>query len=45
LTFELDVFRNKDTLKNAEYILEGKYDKELIPQRYKFLFEKKKNYL
>ena len=45
LVSELENYRYKDTLKEAEYILDHQYNEMLIPQKYKFLFENKLKYL
>ena len=43
LTQELEVYQNKDTLKEAQYIIEGQYNTEYLPDKYKFIFKKSKN--
>lgn len=35
----------KDTLKEAQYIIEGQYNDILAPQKYKYLLEDKEQYL
>ena len=45
LVDELQIYRNKDTLKEAEYIINHEYNETLIPQKYKYLFEHKQKYL
>ena len=45
LVDELEIYRYKDSLKEAEYIIEHQYNDMLIPQRYKYLFDQKHKYL
>eukprot|EP00347_Sterkiella_histriomuscorum_P004099 403361755 len=45
LTKDLDMYMHKDTLKEAQYIIDGQYDNELLPQKYKYLLQEKKQYL
>eukprot|EP00347_Sterkiella_histriomuscorum_P008912 403343268 len=45
LVDELEIYRFKDSLKEAEYIIEHQYNNMLIPQRYKYIFDQKQKYL
>lgn len=42
LTEEVMAYKYKDTLKEAQYIIEGQFNKMLAPQKYKYLLEESK---
>ena len=39
LTEDVMAYKYKDTLKEAQYIIEGQFNKMLAPQKYKYLLE------
>ncbi|CDW89927.1 UNKNOWN [Stylonychia lemnae] len=42
---DLEMYMQKDNLKEASYIIQGLYNQQFLPLRYKFLLQDKKEYL
>lgn len=42
LTEDIMAYKYKDTLKEAQYIIEGQFNQMLAPQKYKYLLEESK---